>query len=442
MATKAKYTGVTPCDGGWQYRIKIKLDNGKVVDTKIKKDSDGLPFLTAREAHEARKAHEERLRAKPEESATEPVGALLRDVYENYLKTEAVKKAPATLRKQDSMWRNWVEPQFGDRDINSIKIVELDSFLYDIYKDHAYKYVEGFLKFFYLLFGHADKMEVVDSDRFLKMFVTRGTRLKMPPQTQEDYEEESAGAVVYTDEEIDIIENAFKSEDGNLLLAFHLGLYCGLRISECFALRWRNIDFDNNTITIDRQLLYTDGKLCLSKVKTLKGVRKVLITDSFKEELWFHYSYQKQMIKEKGYEYRNYERVYDQTENRWLEDNEKDFVNRKKNGEILTTNSMKYWTRKINPLLRKYAEDMAALKKLANAGIAVNVKYKEFKYHNLRHTMASRCAMANIPIFVLMQMLGHKKVDTTKKYYINIDDEFVTEHTIKLLGGLYKNQGW
>lgn len=437
MATKPKYTGVTPIDGGWQYRIKMKV-NGELIDTRIKKDSDGLPFLTARSAYEARKAHEERLRAKPVEMPPEAPRATVSDVYNNYMNTEALKKAPATLRKQDSMWRNYIEPRFGDRDINSITIVELDSFLYEVYKDHSFKYVEGFLKFFYLIFGHADRMEVMDSDRYLKMFVTRGTRLQMPEMTQLDYEEEQEGAVVYTDKELDLIEKEFKSEDGNLLLAYYLGLYCGLRISETFALRWRNIDFDNNTITIDRQLQYLDGRICLVPVKTLKGVRKVYFTDDFKEELWFHYSYQKQKMQECPEDFRNYERVYDTLEKRWLEDSERDFVNRKKNGELLTVNSMKYWTRKINPVLKKYAEDMAQLKKMANAGIETKVKVKEFKYHSLRHTYATRCAMKNIPIFVLMQMLGHKKIDTTKRYYINIDDDFVKEQTMELLETLYK----
>ena len=57
----AKYTGVTQGkDGSWSYRIKKKV-NGQVVDTRIKKDENGLPFLTARAAHEAKLKHEAKL---------------------------------------------------------------------------------------------------------------------------------------------------------------------------------------------------------------------------------------------------------------------------------------------------------------------------------------------------------------------------------------------
>ena len=440
MATRPKYTGVTPCDGGWQYRIKIKLESGKVVDTRIKRNDDGIPFLTAREAYEAKKAHEEKLRAieeKPTETQEEPSVVRVIDVYENYMKTEGVRKAPATLRKQDSMWRNHVCIVFGERDINSITLVELQTFLFNVYKTHSYKYVEGFLKFFYLIFGHADRMEVMDVQKYRRMFVDRNTRLHMPEMKQLDKDEEKRGVEVYTDEEIEMMEKVFDSEDGNLLLAFHLGLFCGLRISECFGLRWRDIDFDKNIIHVNHQMQYNDGQLQLCGVKTLKSSRDVYITEDFKEELWFYYSMQVSDREKLGKGYRDYERVFDTMRNEWLEDDERDFVNRKRNGEILTTNSMKYWAKKINPKLEKMAEDVAQVKKMAYCGIAVEYKPKKFHYHSLRHTFATRCASNNMSLFMLMEILGHLKVETTKEYYINITNDYTIGRAVDIIGSMY-----
>ena len=91
----AKYTGVTQnTDGSWTYRIKIKLPDGSVKDTRIKKDSRGNPFLTARQAFEAKKEHEAKIRANPEDNAPKQKIVTLQDVYDNYLDTEAKKKAP------------------------------------------------------------------------------------------------------------------------------------------------------------------------------------------------------------------------------------------------------------------------------------------------------------------------------------------------------------
>lgn len=437
MATKSKYPGVTPWKSGWQYRIKIRID-GKNTDTTIKYDSDGNPFLRARDAYAARLAHIDQLRNKPVEIVLEPSVTLLSDVYDNYMQTEAKTKAAATLRKQDSMWRNWVCDRFGDKDINLINLIDLESFLFEIYKDHSYKYTEAFLKFFYLLFTHAYKMEQLDPERYLRMFVTRGSRLSMPEMHQLDKEEEDKGVLVYTDHEIELMEKAFDTEDGNCKLAFHLGLYCGLRISECFALRWRDIDFDNNVININRQLQYLDGSFRLCSVKTLKSVRKIYITEDFAQELWFYYNLQCSQKEKLQNGYRDTERIYDEVENKWLEDSERDFVNRKKNGELLTINSMKYWTRKINPILKEDARQKHEIRLMANCGIDVKFEFKEFKYHALRHTFATRCASHNVSFFMLQQMMGHLKIDTTQKYYINIDNDYVVEHTKELLGELYK----
>lgn len=57
----AKYTGVSQNpDGSWSYRIKRKV-NGKTVDTKIKKDDNGMPFTTARACYEAKLQYEAKL---------------------------------------------------------------------------------------------------------------------------------------------------------------------------------------------------------------------------------------------------------------------------------------------------------------------------------------------------------------------------------------------
>lgn len=432
----AKYTGVTQnTDGSWTYRIKIKLPDGSVKDTRIKKDSRGNPFLTARQAFEAKKEHEAKIRTNPEDNAPKQKIVTLQDVYDNYLDTEAKKKAPATLRKQESMWRNHISPIFAKRDINSIKIIELDTFLVNLYKDKSYKYTEGFLKFFYLLFGHADRMEVIDPARYLRMFATKNKRLEMPKITQQDNAKEEEGAVTFDDEELKIIKNAFESEDGNLQLAFYLGLYAGLRISECFGLRWQDIDWNTKTMRITRQMQYVNGEVRLCPVKTLKSVRTVIIPEELCAELEFQDSFQAQQKKLLGNGYRNTERVYDEVSDSWIVGG--DFVNRKKNGELLTVNSMKYWSKKITPLLHAHAERIARAKKGIHLDEIVPIKYKDFKYHYLRHTYASNCAAQNVSMYMLMDMMGHKKIDTTKKYYISTDNDSLTERTRKLLDEMY-----
>ncbi len=432
----AKYKGVTQnMDGSWTYRIKLKLPDGKVVDTRIKKDESGLPFLTARAAHEAKAEHEARLKAKPEEKESKKEIVTLAEVYENYLNSEGKDRAPATLRKQDSMWRNHISEVFGKRDINSITIIELQDFLRTLYHNHSYLYTESFLKFFYLLFGQADRMEVIDPQKYNRLFVDRNKRLKMPEKTQMDDEKENEGAVIYDEDELRIIHNIFASENGNLLLAFKLGLYAGLRISEVFGLRWQDIDWNARTMNITRQMHYIDGTIKLCPVKTLSARRTIIIPQELYDELEFQYSLQADRKAKLGNAYRNTERVYDELTKVWIQGG--DFVNRKENGELLTVNSMKYWSKKITPALQKNAEKKAKLKTFGSPDDIVVVKSREFKFHNLRHTYASNCAAVNMSMQMLMSMMGHKKIDTTRKYYINTDNGNMIDRTRKLLDEMY-----
>lgn len=414
---KAKYTGVTPTDeGGWQYRIKIKTEDGKIVDTKIKKDLDGLPFLTARAAHEAREAHRVRILNNQQEKPKEAKRTLLKDIYKHYQQTEGKTKASATIRKQESMWNNYIKDELGERDINSITIVDLNTFLETLYQTHAYSYVEGFLRFFYLLFGHADRMEVIEQNRYYRMFANKNTRLSMPAKNQLDHEEDLKGVAVFSDLDLEIMTRIFNHDECNVKLAYYLGLYCGLRISETFALRWSCVDFDNHTIRIDRQEHYIDNTIRLCPVKTLKGVRTVPVPPTAWEIL--EDTYHEQYINKRvmGNSYKDTERVYDELEKKWITGG--DFVNRKHDGEILTVNSMKYWSKKIK----------------AETGI-------DFKYHTLRHTYATRLALKNCPLTILMELMGHKKIDTTKKYYLNADDPTARNYTSNLIESMYNLQG-
>lgn len=436
MAKTSKYAGVTQNeDGSWSYRLKMKLPDGKLFDTRIKKDPNGNAFLRARDAYEAKKAHIERLRNPSLEESAAAKSPILREVYENYLATEGKDKAPATLRKQESMWRIHINPVFGDRKLNTINLVELQDFLYELYQTHSYKYTEGFLKFFYLLFGHADRMDVIDAEQYNKMFVNKNKRLHMPKKSQADAAEDNEPAVIFNDDELRIIEKVFESEDGNLQTAFYLGLYAGLRTSECFGLRWRDIDFQNKTMRISRQMHYIDGEIRLCPVKTVTSDRTIIIPDRLMDQLDFQRALELEHKKQLGKSYRNTERVYDEVAKEWLEG--ADFVNRKKNGELLTVNSMKYWAKQVNAALNAHAEMVTNVKKLSTSDDLQPAAHKEFKYHYLRHTYASHCAAVNMSMHMLMSMMGHKKIDTTRKYYINTDNESLHARTKILLDQMY-----
>ena len=71
-----------------------------------------------------------------------------------------------------------------------------------------------------------------------------------------------------------------------------------------------------------------------------------------------------------------------------------DFINVKPNGEMLSTNSIKFMSRTIKNDLKI-----------------------QFKFHNLRHTYATILAGNGISPRYVQEMLGHSKLEFTLKYY-------------------------
>ena len=244
------------------------------------------------------------------------------------------------------------------------------------------------------------------------MFVNRNSRLEMPAMKQVDHVKKDK-VIVYNDFQMQQIHRILGNEDCNVQYAYYFGIYCGLRISECFALRWSCVDWNKREIRIDRQEHYIDGVIRLCEVKTLKGVRSVPLPEPLYSDLMYLYDLQVKRKKEQGNAYRATERVFDEVDNKWIVGG--DFINRKPNGELQTVNSMKYWAKKIE----------------SDTGI-------DFKYHHLRHTFASRLALRNCPLNLLMDIMGHLKIETTKKYYLSSENEFAMNYVMEQIQNMYE----
>lgn len=152
----------------------------------------------------------------------------------------------------------------------------------------------------------------------------------------------------------------------NVIVAYYIALNTGLRESEVFGLRWEDIDFEKKKIKVCKQLLFQDRKWCFCPLKTKNAYRSVNITDSFCEymkKLKKHHEENKKLY---GDSYkRNF--VTDRLErNRDILMEVDDFVNVKLNGDMLTTNSIKFMSRVIKKDLKI-----------------------DFKFHNLRQNRLS-----------------------------------------------------
>lgn len=195
----------------------------------------------------------------------------VKEVYEEYCEKGRSGKAYATIKKQDSLWNNHLKKRFGSRYIDDITVAQIQDYLDELYyiEDRAYTYTESFLKMFYLIFGQAYSRNYLSVDDYNKLCVNKDTKIHMPQMKIE----EDTDIVYFDNDTLSKLDNYFKGT--NAETAYLLGKYCGLRINECYGLKWKNIDLKNGYITIDRQMQYQEGLIKLVPLKTRNAKRKV-----------------------------------------------------------------------------------------------------------------------------------------------------------------------
>ncbi|MDD7386784.1 MAG: tyrosine-type recombinase/integrase [Candidatus Faecousia sp.] len=388
MATNS--TGVYQKDNGyWEYRFVMMVD-GKQINKKKSTDAFGNKLKTKREAIKAREAAMLAARTVREEKP-KTTRRTVKDVYEEYCEKGRKDRAYQTIRKQDSIWENHLFAKFGNRYVDEISVAEVTDYLSELYYIHnfSYQYTESFLKMFYLIFGQAYSRNYLEVDDYNRLCVNKDTRIRMPKMKSED----DTDIVAFSHEQLALLDEYFKGT--NAETAYLLGRYCGLRINECFGLKWENVDLENGTITIDRQMQYQESLIKLVAPKTRNSKRVVYMSHALKVHL-------QEKAQQRAEDEVRFAALREQNR-RLIEDVDgskfysTELVNCLPNGKVQTVNSMKYPSREIK-------------KKL---GI-------QFKFHYLRHTYGTLMAEMNTPTHLLCNQMGHGNIHVTQKYYIAV----------------------
>lgn len=389
MATK---NGVYQLDNGfWAYRFSIIID-GKRISRKKTTDEFGEKLKTQAAAAKARAAaitaaHIEMQRHKKITRRT------VKEVFEEYRKEGCTGKAYQTLKKQDSLWKNHFSIKWGSRFVDDISVAEINDYLSELYyeQEYSFRYVESFLKIFYLIFGQAYSRNYLDVDTYNKICVNKSTKIHMPNLRVDD----DTDIVTFSHSELDLLDDYFKGT--NAETAYLLGRYCGLRINETFGLKWDHVDLEAGTIYIDRQQQYQNSLIKLVNPKTRNAKRTIYLCDKILEHL--------KAKRQKALEDAEKFAAVRAQKQRFIEDldgsmiSSCELVNCLSDGTIQTVNSFKYPSREIKSRL----------------GI-------NFKYHYLRHTYGTLMAEQNTPTHLLCNQMGHGNIHVTQLYYLAVSE--------------------
>ena len=314
-------------------------------------------------------------------------------IYEDFLnewltsKSNAIKKTTWSL--YDSVIRNHINPILGKIKISDLSPQKIQT-LY-IQKEH-----DGVGK---------RTIRVVHTilNSSLKNAVKLGAIHTNPAEATNPPNYETPEMQSYSEHEITQLLLATKETSLEALI--HLAITTGLRQSELLALKWTDIDWDRNTISIQRQLKRKyEKKDYYSSLITKSGRRTISLGVNTIDKIRDHH--QQQMIEKK------------EMGDRW-EENELIFPS-----TIGTPMHQRNLLRRFKNLIQE-------------SGL------REIRFHDLRHTAASLMLNHGISPLIVAKRLGHSKVSITLDTYghlfpgmqqesANLIDGFITPIEVKL----------
>jgi integrase len=305
------------------------------------------------------------------------------EVFNEFMENEAPNTRKfATIVRYKSLYNNHFQ-EFAPKYLFQISEKSIQEFINSKCKTHSDEYVRSIYNFCLVLFNYAV------TKKYLKLSPMINVR---PPQSYRAY----GDIKTYSKDELLKMEERFKST--NLLTAFILGINLGIRVGECFALRFSDIDWNKETIKIDKQLQYQDKMWSLVYPKTVNGVRTIKLNKNLVEYLRnLNIQYENDKS-EYGLAYKINTVMEKRGKNSKLIVVD-DFINIKPNGAMLTTDSQKILSR-----------------------ICKNEFGIDFKFHNLRHTHATMLAEKGVNPKYVKDRLGHGKLEITLRYYTHVTD--------------------
>lgn len=307
----------------------------------------------------------------------------------NWFKTWIDEYCNGRLRKPtvdiyESYFRNYIESRLGHLDIAELSAPELQCFYDEIIE--AQKISIKTLRNIHSVIH-----------RGLKTAVRLGIIQANPSASIELPREDKSEVEILREDEILKLKDAITDE--RLGISVFIALYTGLRLGEILGLKWSKVDLSKRTLkvthSISRQSIGRNNsakrtQLVLHEPKTESSKRSVPLKGELVNKLIEFKEQQK---------YRYYK-----------ENIEEDFV------------LSKIYMKPIDPrTIQEFFKRMQL-----KAGI------RNYKFHALRHTFASRAIRAGASDKVISNVLGHGSVTTTSNIYVHINDEMISDLIYKM----------
>lgn len=301
--------------------------------------------------------------------------------FEQYKRT--VKES--TWCKTAELFRLHILPKFRKFKLDKIKVPMCQKALNEWFVSFPGGYVK--LKNYTAnVLDYAISLEVIDQNPMKKVKI---------PQRKDEFEE-AKDLNFYSKEELKTFLSAMKElPEKTAFMFFHLLAYTGMRKGEALALTWADINFKENTLSINKTLTRGDNaRLIVLPPKTRKSARTISI-DPFTMGLL------KQWRSQQKIDYMKFG------------------FNTLKPEQLLFSNLSNEWIQPTRPrkwLLQVYK---------------AHPELKQITTHGLRHTHCSLLFEAGASIKEVQDRLGHNDVKVTMNIYAHVTQQKKEETALR-----------
>ncbi|MFZ7120735.1 MAG: tyrosine-type recombinase/integrase [Eubacteriaceae bacterium] len=269
-------------------------------------------------------------------------------------------------------------PSIGHLQLNKLKPLHIVEFINEMYRvrlDDKKKPI-------------SDKT-VYNHYRLLNTILNAAVRwrlLDVNPVTNVDPPKyKKAEAKYYTAEDIQLMFNKLQETPLKYQVSIILAIATGLRLGELVGLKWENINFKNNYITISKAKYYTpQNGTFMASPKSQTSNRKISIPVYLVDLLKLHKSEQDERAK--------------LLDDKWIDSR---FILTQWNGNGMHPETPSKWWKKF---VRKNG-------------------LKEITFHQLRHTSATILMDLGLNIKAISKRLGHASTEITSRTYVHAVEE-------------------
>ncbi len=288
--------------------------------------------------------------------------------YQNYYLKER------TFRNYKGVIKNHILPALGEYELNELTLQVLQEFIIDREKNGNEKRGCGLASGTIEIIINVLKKSLDAAVDMGEIDYHYANKIKRPRMTTKQTE-------CFSLAEQKMIEDAVMRDFPNKKIGILISLYMGLRIGELMALRWDDVDFHVNTVTINHSAreIYVNGKRrnVLDTPKTANSHRVIPIPSQL-------IPYLKTVKEHSRSEY------------------------------VITTKNRETTIRSYQKLYASFLRDL-------------NIKYRSF--HTLRHTFATRALECGVDIKTISEIMGHKSPTVTLNRY----SHSLIEHKIAMM---------